>query len=179
MFLGRISTGAMNDLERITKQAYAMIAYFGMSENLANLCYYNNNEYSFSKPYSESTAEKIDEEVKLLINTQYERAKELLIKHKEQHNKLAQELMDREVILAEDVEAIFGKRKWKSRSEEIMEVQQKAKLKEEEEKEKKKHESEEAEALAQNSASQPESETKSEETTSPTETEDSQANSNS
>ena len=179
VFLGRISTGAMNDLERITKQAYAMIAYFGMSENLANLCYYNNNEYSFSKPYSESTAEKIDEEVKLLINTQYERAKELLIKHKEQHNKLAQELMDREVILAEDVEAIFGKRKWKSRSEEIMEVQQKAKLKEEEEKEKKKHESEEAEALAQNSASQLESETKSEETTSPTETEDSQANSNS
>lgn len=179
VFLGRISTGAMNDLERVTKQAYAMIAYFGMSENLANLCYYNNNEYSFSKPYSESTAEKIDQEVKLLINTQYERAKELLFKHKEQHNKLAQELMDREVILAEDVEAIFGKRKWKSRSEEIMEVQQKAKLKEEEEKEKKKHESDEAETLALNSASQPESETKSEETTPASHTEDSQANSNS
>ena len=131
VFLGRISTGAMNDLERVTKQAYAMIAYFGMSNELPNLCYYNNNEYSFSKPYSENTAELIDNEVKRLINTQYDRAKALLTEYKEQHNKLAAELMDKEVILAEDVEAIFGKRKWKSRSEEIMALQQEEKRKEE------------------------------------------------
>ena len=126
VFLGRISSGAMNDLERVTKQAYAMIAYLGMSDDLANLCYYNNNEYSFSKPYSEKTAEKIDNEVQILINTQYKRAKELLTQYKEQHNKLADLLIEKEVISAEDVEAIFGKRKWKSRTEEIIAMQQEA-----------------------------------------------------
>lgn len=126
VFLGRISSGAMNDLERVTKQAYAMIAYLGMSDDLANLCYYNNNEYSFSKPYSEKTAEKIDNEVQTLINTQYKRAKELLTQYKEQHNKLADLLIEKEVISAEDVEAIFGKRKWKSRTEEIIAMQQEA-----------------------------------------------------
>ena len=134
VFLGRISTGALNDLERVTKQAYAMIAYFGMSEELPNLSFYNNNEYSFSKPYSDSTAEKIDIEVKKLIHSQYERAKAILTEYKEQHNKLAQELIDKEVILAEDVEKIFGKRKWKSRTEEIMAMQLEVKRKEEEEK---------------------------------------------
>lgn len=134
VFLGRISTGALNDLERVTKQAYAMIAYFGMSDELPNLSFYNNNEYSFSKPYSDSTAEKIDSEVKKLIHSQYERAKAILTEYKEQHNKLAQELMDKEVILAEDVEKIFGKRKWKSRTEEIMAMQLEVKRKEEEEK---------------------------------------------
>ena len=120
LFLGRISTGAMNDLERVTKQAYGMIAYLGMSEKLPNLCYYNNEEYSFNRPYSEKTAELIDEEVKTLINQQYERAKQILSTHKEGHNKLAQLLIDKEVIFAEDVEAIFGKRPWASRSEEII-----------------------------------------------------------
>ena len=132
VFLGRISTGALNDLERVTKQAYAMIAYFGMSAELANLSFYNNNEYSFSKPYSESTAEKIDAEVQKLIESQYERAKMILTENKEGHNRLAQELMDKEVILAEDVEKIFGKRKWKSRTEEIMAIQVEEKRKEEE-----------------------------------------------
>ena len=120
LFLGRISTGAMNDLERVTKQAYGMIAYLGMSEKLPNLCYYNNEEYSFNRPYSEKTAELIDEEVKNLINQQYERAKQILSTHKEGHNKLAQQLIDKEVIFAEDVEAIFGKRPWASRSEEVI-----------------------------------------------------------
>ena len=118
-FIGHISTGAMNDLERVTKQAYAMIAYAGMSERLSNLCYYNNNEYSFNRPYSEKTAETIDNEVHAMINEQYERAKELLRKHKEGHAELARILMEREVIFAEDVEKIFGKRPWASRSEEI------------------------------------------------------------
>ncbi|MEY8722296.1 ATP-dependent zinc metalloprotease FtsH [Bacteroides stercorirosoris] len=119
LFLGRISTGAMNDLERVTKQAYGMIAYLGMSEKLPNLCYYNNEEYSFNRPYSEKTAELIDEEVKSMVNEQYERAKQILSEHKEGHNKLAQLLIDKEVIFAEDVEEIFGKRPWASRSEEI------------------------------------------------------------
>ena len=120
LFTGHISTGAMNDLERVTKQSYGMIAYAGMSDKLPNLCYYNNEEYSFSKPYSDRTAELIDEEVKKMINEQYDRAKKMLSEHKEGHNQLAQLLMDKEVIFAEDVERIFGKRPWASRSEEIM-----------------------------------------------------------
>ena len=120
LFTGHISTGAMNDLERVTKQAYGMIAYAGMSKKLPNLCYYNTNEYSFSKPYSDRTAELIDDEVKAMINEQYERAKTLLSEHREGHNQLAQLLVEKEVIFAEDVEQIFGKRPWASRSEEIM-----------------------------------------------------------
>ena len=121
LFTGHISTGAMNDLERVTKQAYAMVAYAGMSDKLPNLCYYNNNEYSFQRPYSDNTAELIDNEVKSLINEQYERAKRLLTEHSEGHAKLANVLLEREVILAEDVEKIFGKRPWASRSEETLE----------------------------------------------------------
>lgn len=120
LFTGHISTGAMNDLERVTKQAYGMIAYAGMSDKLANLCYYNNEQYSFNRPYSERTAELIDNEVQAMINSQYERAKQLLTEHKEGHAQLAKVLMEREVIFAEDVEKIFGKRPWASRSEEII-----------------------------------------------------------
>ena len=120
LFLGRISTGAMNDLERVTKQAYGMTAYLGMSDKLPNLCYYTNEEYSFNRPYSEKTAELIDDEVKRIVNEQYERAKQILSENKENHNKLAQLLIEKEVIFAEDVEQIFGKRPWASRSEEII-----------------------------------------------------------
>lgn len=123
VFIGHISTGAMNDLEKVTKQAYGMIAYAGMSDKMPNLCYYNNDDYSFSKPYSEHTAELIDQEVQNMINEQYARAKALLEKHKEGHNQLAQLLIEREVIFAEDVEKIFGKRPWTSRSEEIMAIE--------------------------------------------------------
>ena len=119
LFLGRMSTGAMNDLERVTKQAFGMIAYLGMSEKLPNLCYYSNDEYSFNRPYSEKTAELIDEEVKNMVNEQYERAKKILSEHRDGHAKLSQLLIDKEVIFAEDVEEIFGKRPWASRSEEI------------------------------------------------------------
>ena len=121
LFTGHISTGAMNDLERVTKSAYGMIAYAGMSDKLPNICYYNNNEYNFQKPYSETTAKIMDDEVLKMINEQYQRAKDLLNKHKDGHNKLAELLLEREVIFAEDVEKIFGKRPWVSRSEEIME----------------------------------------------------------
>ena len=120
LFIGRISSGAMNDLERVTKQAYGMTAYMGMSDKLPNLCYYNaGDEFGFNKPYSEHTAELIDEEVKRLINEQYERAKRILMENKEKHNQLAQRLVEREVIFAEDVEEIFGPRSCASRSEEI------------------------------------------------------------
>ena len=121
LFVGRISTGAMNDLERVTKQAYGMIAYAGMSEKLANLCYYNNADATFQRPYSEKTAELIDNEVKEMIREQYERAKSILSEHSEGHRALANLLIEREVIFAEDVEKIFGKRPWTSRSEEIFE----------------------------------------------------------
>lgn len=120
LFIGKISTGAMNDLERVTKQAYGMIAYAGMSDKLANLCYYSNNsDMSFQRPYSEKTAELIDNEVKEMVREQYERAKRLLSEHSDGHRALADLLLEREVIFAEDVERIFGKRPWTSRSEEI------------------------------------------------------------
>ncbi|MGL6179342.1 MAG: ATP-dependent zinc metalloprotease FtsH [Tannerellaceae bacterium] len=126
--LGKISTGASNDLERVTKQALAMVTYFGMSDRLSNLSYYDSTgqDFGFSKPYSEDTAKLIDAEVKRIIDTQYERAKEILRNNKEGHAQLAQILLDREVIYTEDVENIFGKRPWVSRSEEILEAQNKA-----------------------------------------------------
>ena len=120
LFTGHISTGAMNDLERATKSAFGMIAYAGMSDRLPNVCYYNNSEYQFQRPYSETTAKIIDDEVLKMINEQYARAKQLLTEHKEGHNELAELLITREVIFAEDVERIFGPRPWISRSQEIM-----------------------------------------------------------
>ena len=122
LFTGHISSGAMNDLERVTKQSYGMIAYMGMGEQLPNLCYYNNEEYGFQKPYSDATAQLIDEEVKQMIALQYARAKEILSQHREGHAQLAQLLIDREVIFAEDVEKIFGPRPWTSRTEELLNV---------------------------------------------------------
>ena len=125
LFTGHISSGALNDLETVTKRAYGMVAYLGMSDELSNLCYYNNQEYSFTKPYSEKTAEKIDEEVKKLINEQYLRAKALLSEHAAKHGELADLLINKEVIFTEDVERIFGKRPWKSRADELLEEEQK------------------------------------------------------
>ena len=125
--VGQISTGAMNDLETVTKRAYGMIAYAGMGKTLPNLCYYNNDEYSFNKPYSEHTAQLIDEEVKQLIATEYERAKNILAENKEGHAALAQLLVEKEVIFAEDVEKIFGKRPWTSRTEEILAINEEEK----------------------------------------------------
>ena len=126
LFVGQISTGAMNDLERVTKSTYGMVAYAGMSEKLPNICFYNNNEYSFQRPYSETTAKVMDDEVMHIISTQYERAKQILNEHAEGHAQLAQLLIEREVIFAEDVERIFGKRPWVSRSEVLLEAEQRA-----------------------------------------------------
>ena len=126
LFVGQISTGAMNDLERVTKSTYGMVAYAGMSDKLPNICFYNNNEYSFQRPYSETTAKVMDDEVMHIISTQYERAKQILSEHAEGHAQLAQLLIEREVIFAEDVERIFGKRPWVSRSEVLLEAEQRA-----------------------------------------------------
>ena len=120
IFTGHVSSGAMNDLERVTKQAYGMIAYMGMGEKLPNLCYYDSQEYSFQKPYSEHTAQLIDQEVQNMIETQYARAKSLLTEHSEGHAKLSQLLVEREVVFAEDVERIFGPRPWVNRTEELL-----------------------------------------------------------
>ena len=122
LFLGKISTGASNDLERVTKQAYAMVVYFGMSDRLPNLNYYDSSgqEWGLTKPYSEETAKLIDEEVQRIVNEQYERAKQILSDNANGHNQLAATLLEREVIYSEDVEKIFGKRPWASRSEEIL-----------------------------------------------------------
>lgn len=129
VFLGRISTGASNDLERVTKQAYAMVVYFGMSEKLPNLSYYDSTgqEYGFTKPYSEDTAKLIDEEVSKIVSEQYERAKKILKENADKHAQLAEALISREVIFSEDVEHIFGKRPWVSRSEEILQEEESAK----------------------------------------------------
>ena len=120
-FLGKITTGASNDLERVTKQAYAMVVYFGMSEKLPNLNYYDSSgqDWGFTKPYSEETSRMIDQEVQRIITEQYERAKKILSDH-------AEVLLEREVIYTEDVEHIFGKRAWISRSQEILDLQEKA-----------------------------------------------------
>lgn len=128
VFLGKISSGAMNDLERVTKQAYGMIAYLGMSDKLSNLSYYDSSggDYSFQKPYSEKTAELIDVEVKTMIAEQYKRAKELLSKHVNGHKELSDLLLEKEVIYAENLEHIFGKRAWVSRSQEILDSESRA-----------------------------------------------------
>ncbi len=124
LFLGHISSGAANDLERVTKQAYAMVVYFGMSKKLPNICYYDSTgqTYGFTKPYSEDRAKIIDEEVSRIISEQYNRAKELLKKYAEGHAELTKVLLSREVIYAEDVEKIFGKRPWISRTDEILKL---------------------------------------------------------
>ncbi|MDD2552637.1 MAG: ATP-dependent zinc metalloprotease FtsH, partial [Dysgonamonadaceae bacterium] len=123
LFIGEISSGAMNDLERVTKQSYGMVTYLGMSDKLPNLCYYDSSgqEWNFQKPYSEETAKVIDSEVKKIIAEQYERAKSILSKYAEGHHKLAEILLEKEIIYAAHLEEIFGKRPWVSRADELLE----------------------------------------------------------
>ena len=122
VFLGHVSSGALNDLERVTKRVYGMVAYLGMSDSLSNLCYYNvQGDDNFTKPSSEKTAELIDVEVKRMVAEQYERARKLLLDNAAKHNALADLLVEREVIFTEDVERIFGPRPWKSRADVLME----------------------------------------------------------
>ena len=125
LFLNQTSTGALNDLERATKQAYAMVAYYGMSDKLKDISFYDSTgryDYGFTKPYSEDTATLIDEETKRIIADQMARAKKILTDYEEGHHQLAQLLIDREVITSEDVERILGPRPWKSRGDELLEV---------------------------------------------------------
>jgi cell division protease FtsH len=123
MFLGIIDTGALNDLERATKIAYAMVTYYGMSDSLPNVSYYDSSEnYGFSKPYSEERARSIDKEVQAIIDQEYARAREILSQYTTGHHELAQLLLEREVIYTEDAEKIFGKRPWTSRND-ILEEQ--------------------------------------------------------
>ncbi len=123
LFLSQTSTGALNDLEKVNKQAYAMVAYYGMSDRLKNICYYDSTgqqQYSINNPYSEHTAQIIDEEVRRMIAEQMERAKKILKEHEAQHHAMADLLIEKEVITHEDVEAILGPRQWKSRGDEII-----------------------------------------------------------
>lgn len=123
--LGEISTGALNDLEKVTKMAYAIVVYYGMSEKLPNVCYYDSTgqSYGFSKPYGGERAKQIDEEVSRIISEQYERAKQIIRDHKEGHARLAETLLTKEVMYSEDLKELFGERQWRSRTEEIMLLQ--------------------------------------------------------
>ncbi len=127
VFTGQIGTGASNDLERVTKIARSLVLVYGMSEKLPNLNYYDSTgqDYGFTKPYSDETANIIDSEVKRIINEQYERAKSILREYAEQHNRIRDLLVEREVIFHDDVKEILGPRKWKSRTDEIMEINKK------------------------------------------------------
>ena len=128
MFLGITDTGALNDLERATKIAYAMVTYYGMSDKLPNLSYYDSTgqSYGFTKPYSDDNAKTIDAEVQRIIDSQYERARHILEQHTNGHHDLADLLLKREVIYTEDAERIFGKRPWMSRNDEIMRLNEQA-----------------------------------------------------
>ena len=128
LFLGTVCTGALNDLERVSKHAYAIVTYYGMSDKLSNVSYYDStgsSDFSFKQPYSEQTAQLIDQEVKALIDSQYERAKAILKENAAGHNQLADLLVEREVIFADDLEHIFGKRTWTSRTEELFQENKK------------------------------------------------------
>jgi len=116
IFFGKISTGALSDLEKVTKQAYSMVVYFGLNEKIGNISYYDStgqSEYTFTKPYSEKTAETIDSEISKLIESAYQRAKEILLENRDKLEKLAQQLLTKEVIYREDLELIFGERSFK------------------------------------------------------------------
>ena len=115
VIFGKVSTGALNDLERVTKQAYNMVVYFGLNPKIGNISYYDSTgqqEFSFQKPYSEKTAELIDKEIKSLVEDAYKRAVTLLKENREKLDKLAHRLLEKEVIFSEDLEEIFGKRPW-------------------------------------------------------------------
>ena len=127
VFTGQIGTGASDDLEKCTKIARSLVLVYGMSDKLPNINYNDSTgqDMGFTKPYSDETAKIIDAEVKRIINEQYERAKSILREYSEQHNKIRDLLIEKEVIYHDDVEKILGKRKWKSRTDEIIEINKK------------------------------------------------------
>lgn len=129
LFIGQITTGALNDLERSTKIAYSLVVYYGMSQKLHHISYFDSSEnYGFTKPYSEERAKIIDEEVSRILTEQYERAKAILMEHAEGHHKLAEALENHEVIFTADVEKVFGKRQWTSRADEIKALNENAQV---------------------------------------------------
>ena len=131
VFTGQIGTGASNDLERCTKIARNLVMVFGMGKSIPNMNYYDSTgqDYGFTKPFSEETARRIDEEVIRIVSEQYERAKSILREHAEQHNRMRDLLVEKEVIFTDDVREILGPRKWKSRTDEISELNEKDKAK--------------------------------------------------
>lgn len=125
IIFGKVSTGALSDLEKITKQAYASIVYYGLNEKIGNISYYDSTgqqEYMFGKPYSEHTAEVIDAEVKNMVDKAYMRTKEILMENKDKLTLLAEKLLEREVIFRDDLETIFGKRPFDKEEEQKTEV---------------------------------------------------------
>ena len=127
IFFGKISTGALSDLEKVTKMAYAMVSIYGLSKEIGNISYYDSSgqQSAFTKPYSEERSQIIDKEVSKILNNEYQRAKDLLKKHKEKVKQLGSSLLENEVIFKTDLEKIFGKRKWKSYEEEkLLEIDQ-------------------------------------------------------
>ncbi|MDO5571996.1 MAG: ATP-dependent zinc metalloprotease FtsH [Bacteroidales bacterium] len=165
VFLGRISSGAANDLERVTKQAYAMIVYYGMSDKMPNLSYYDSSgqDYGFTKPYSEETAKIIDSEASALISQEYARAKKILSENADGHSKLTNILIEREVIYTDDLTNIFGKRPWTSRSEELLAIEEERKREEEKVAENREDNSGNKDIKENNESSVPDSKTKSDE----------------
>ena len=125
LFLGTIGTGALNDMQQATRIARSMVMYYGMSEKMPNISYYDPQGQLGQRPYSDERARLIDEETSRIVNEQYDRAKKLISEHAEQHHKVVDALMEKEVIFPADVEAIFGKRPWKSRSEKLEEIAEK------------------------------------------------------
>jgi ATP-dependent Zn protease len=128
LVFGEVSTGALNDLERVTKQAIAMVSFFGMSDKIGNLSYYDSSgqsDFGFTKPYSEKTSELIDAEVKAVVEEQYQRAIDILKENMEGLTELAETLLEKEVIFSDDLERIFGKRKGDKESPESVKIEQK------------------------------------------------------
>ncbi len=124
VFFGNVSTGALNDLEKTTKQVYAMVVFYGLNKKVGNISYYDStgqNEYNLTKPYSEKTAQVIDEEISSIIESAYQRAKTIISENKEKIEKLAEKLLEKEVIYREDLEEIFGKRLYETEEEELKE----------------------------------------------------------
>ena len=156
LFTGHISTGALNDLETVTKRSYGMVAYLGMSDALPNVCYYTNQENYFTKPYSDQTAQRIDAEVQKLIAQQYERAKKILADHREGHAQIAQLLVEREVIFREDVERILGPRPWMSRGDVLLAEQEEANRRKAEQMAAERAAQKEAEAAGEDTLTMPE-----------------------
>ena len=129
IFFNKISTGALSDLEKVTKQAYAMVSIYGLNSEVGNISYYDSSGQNngFTKPYSEEMGKTIDKEVSIILQTQYKRAKNILLKHKNKLEELASKLLEKEVIFKDDLTKIFGERQWKSYQEEKAEEKSKKK----------------------------------------------------